>query len=321
MRIAFVYPGQGSLRDGMAAAWADHPAGDVFDAVGAHAGLDLRVLADDPGSASATAIAQPALFAAGLAAHDALLAAGVVPDVVAGHSLGECTAAVAAGVLDRDAGAQLVAERGRAMAAACRANPGTMAAVVRVDTGELERLVASVPDAQIANDNAPGQVVVSGPAEAVDAVAAKVADARGRTIALDVEGAFHSAAMAPAVVKVDALLKRLELADPRVALVTGTSGEVLRHADAVRRALVEGILAPVRWTAVQRRLADLEVDLLVECGPGGVLKGLAKRAIPDVDVLTVAGPDDVEAVVAYVADRHEPLRIPDDHLTATGATR
>jgi hypothetical protein len=163
MRIAFVHPGQGALRSGMAAAWRGHPAGQVIDEVGERAGLDLWTLADDPASGADTAVAQPAILAVSLAASRALTDAGIRPAFVAGHSLGECTAAIVGGALSVADGAEVVAERGRAMGAACRANPGTMAAIIKLDRDEVDRLVARVPDAQVANDNAPGQVVVSGP--------------------------------------------------------------------------------------------------------------------------------------------------------------
>lgn len=300
MRIAFLFPGQGSLRGGAARAWRGHTAHGRFASVGAVVGLDLERLADDPDSGASTAVAQPAILAASLAALDALEGIGVRPDVVAGHSLGEVTAAVAAGVLSTRDGAELVAERGRAMAAACRNQPGAMAAVMRVEDAALEGILRSVPDATVANENAPGQTVVAGPPRAVERVAELVREAGGRAIALDVEGAFHSPAMAPALVAVDRALHRLPTANPRVPLISGTSGTVLHTDAAVRRALVDGILAPVRWRAVQERLAQLECDLLVEVGPGGVLAGLAKRTLRGTPVLSVAGPDDVDAVAEHV---------------------
>lgn len=326
MRIAFVYPGQGSLTPEAVPAWEGQPEAAVIDAVGHGAGIDLWRTAATPDAGASTAIAQPAIHACSLAAHDALVTAGVTPDVVAGHSLGELTAAVAAGALSRGGGAALVAERGRAMAAACRANPGAMAAIIRMDADAVQELVVRVPDAQIANDNAPGQIVVSGPPEAIESLAAAAREAGGRVIPLDVEGPFHSAAMAPALVRVDAMIRRLALRDPDVALVTGTDGSVLRTATDVHRTLVDGILAPVRWVAVQRRLAALGVDVIIECGPGSALKGMAKRTIPDVPVLSVAGPDDVDAVVTRVAALRDQQPADTTHLDlptpiTTGADR
>ena len=224
--------------------------------------------------------------------------AGIHPDVVAGHSLGEVTAATAAGVLDRGDGARLVTARGDAMGEACAASPGTMAAILKLDLDEVAALVAEVPDAAVANNNAPGQVVVAGPPDAVDAVVEAAGAAGGRAKLLDVEGAFHSDAMAPAVDRVRAVLDDVDLHDPGPTFRSGIDGRERATGQAVADALVDGILSPVRWVDVQLALADLDVDLLVECGPGGILAGCAKRTVRDLPCVTVAGPDDVADLVA-----------------------
>lgn len=303
-RIAFVFPGQAAQREGMASAWAGTPHARAFELVGERMGTDLATAADDADACGAsTALAQPAIHAASMAAFDALADVGVHPDVVAGHSLGEVTAAVAAGVLDRRDGADLVVARGEAMGRACATSPGTMAAIVRLDLDTVEELVDRVPDACIANANAPGQVVVAGPPEAVDEVVALAKEHRGRGVPLKVEGAFHSAAMAPAVVRVDTLLRHLDLADPAVPVVSGIDAAPRTTRDTVARALVDGILSPVRWIDVQQALAADGVDLVVEVGPGGVLAGCAKRTIPDVPCVSVAEPADVAAVLEHLGER------------------
>lgn len=310
-RVAFVFPGQAAQRPDMASAWADTPHRAAFELVGERMGTDLATAADDAEACGrSTALAQPAIHAASLAALDALQAAGVEPDVVAGHSLGEVTAAVAAGVLDRTDGADLVVARGEAMGRACTASPGTMAAIVRLDLPEVEELVARVPDACVANANAPGQVVVSGPPEAVDQVVDAARERRGRGMPLQVEGAFHSPAMSPAVVRVDGILRQLDLIDPRVPVVSGIDGMPRTSADGVARALVDGILAPVRWTDVQHHLAADGVDLLVEVGPGRVLTGCARRTLDSIPCLPVAGPDDVADVLAALDEAAIDLREP-----------
>lgn len=299
MRTAFLFPGQAAQRPGMAGAWAGTPHHAAFGQVGAAMGQDLAALADDAEAcAASTAIAQPAIHAASLAALDALGAAGVRPDVVAGHSLGEVTAAVAAGVLTRADAAALVTTRGEAMGRACAASPGTMAAIVRLDLEVVEELVDRVPDACVANANAPGQTVVAGTPEAVAEVARLASEQRGRALPLKVEGAFHSAAMAPAVVRVDAALRHVDVRDPDVPVVSGIDGLPRSSGDAVARALVDGILSPVRWVDVQHALVADGVDLLVEVGPGGVLAGCAKRTVPDVRCVSVAAPEDVALVLA-----------------------
>ncbi|MBW3657537.1 MAG: ACP S-malonyltransferase [Actinobacteria bacterium] len=302
MRPAFLFPGQGSQRPAMASAWRGTPQERVFTEVGHAAGMDLRALADDADRCGAsTAVAQPAILAASLAAFDALTAAGVRPAVVAGHSLGEVTAAVAAEALSPADGALLVAERGRAMGAACAASPGSMAAVVRLDDDALETLLRRVPAVAVANVNAPGQAVLAGPPAAIERAGAAARELGGRLLPLDVEGAFHSAAMTSAVVRVDAVLRRLPVHDPTVTFLSGATAAALRTAGEVTRALVDGILAPVRWREVQEQLPGLGVDLLVEVGPGGVLGGLARRTVPGIPVLSVEGPGDVAEVVDALA--------------------
>lgn len=304
-RIAFAYPGQGSHRQGMVRAWAGTPSSDVVASVGACAGLDLLTLGDDATACGAsTALGQPAILAASLAADRALREAGVEPDVVAGHSLGELTAATAAGVLSLADGATVAAARGRAMGAACRATPGAMAAVVRLDPAAVEEHLTAFDQVVVANNNAPGQVVVSGALPQFDEAIASLRAAGGRVIPLDVEGAFHSPAMAPAIVALGRALHRVDLHDPVVPLVTGVDGSVLHHAADVRRHLVDGVLASVRWVDVQDRLLALGVDLLVEVGPGGVLAAIARRAHPGLEVRQVACPEDVADVAALVHARH-----------------
>jgi [acyl-carrier-protein] S-malonyltransferase len=301
LRVAFVFPGQGSYRPGVLAEWAGHPATAILDGFAERAGTDPRTLDADPTTGQRTADAQPTIMATSLVAWRALTDAGISPDLVAGHSLGELTATVAAGVLGIGDGAALVASRGRAMAAACAATPGGMAALVKLAPDAVEVLVAEDPDLVVANDNAPGQVVVAGTPDAIERIRARARDAGGRALPLDVEGAFHSPAMAPAVDEVAAVLEGLHLHEPHVPLLTGTTVEPLRSGRSVARALVDGILAPVRWRDVQQRLVQLGVEHFVEVGPGGVLAGLARRAAPDLQVHTVATPADATAVIGELA--------------------
>ena len=286
-RIAFVFPGQGSHRAGMASAWLPQAA-DMFTDLSDATGLDLVATADDADACGAsTRLGQPSITAVSLAALAALTDAGLAPDLVAGHSLGELSAAVAAGVFTPTEGVSLVAARGRAMGQACRSAPGTMAAVVRVDTETVEEVVATIDDVVVANINAPGQVAIAGTQAGIDAATEALRNEGGRVIALPVEGAFHSPAMTPAVVALTGALQWAPARDPEIGLVSGLDGAVRLTGSAVTRALVEGVLAPVRWVDVQHALRDAGVGLLVEVGPGGVLTGLAKRTLPDVRAVSV----------------------------------
>ena len=302
MTTAFVFPGQGSHRAGALAAWDGHPAADVLAAVDEGLGREVRALSADPTTGARTADAQPAIMAASLVAWRALVDAGVRPDVLAGHSLGEYTAAIASGALGVVDGARVVAARGDAMGAACGATPGTMAAVVKLHPDAVEVLVDGIDGLVIANDNAPGQVVVAGEIDAVAAVRARAKDAGGRALPLDVEGAFHSPAMAPAVDAVRAALDDVEVADPDLPVVSGTTAREVERAAPLAEALIAGILSPVRWREVQLRLAERGVTHVVEVGPGGVLAGLAKRTVPQLSIHTVATPDDLEPVVEVLAE-------------------
>jgi [acyl-carrier-protein] S-malonyltransferase len=227
-----------------------------------------------------------------------LRAAGLRPDVVAGHSLGEFTAAVVAGALSTHQGARVVAARGAAMAAACVAVPGGLAAVVKLAPAAVASLLDAHPDLVVANDNAPGQVVLAGPEAALAAARADVRQAGGRLVPLEVEGAFHSPAMRSAVAPLVRALDEVSVHGPEVPIVTGTEVRHLDTGPQVARALADGVLAPVRWREVQLSLAADGVTHLVEVGPGGVLAGLARRTVPALEVCSVATPSDAAALAA-----------------------
>lgn len=295
MRIGFVFPGQASHQAGMASAWLPDAA-ERYHQLAEIVGIDLPGTADDPEACSATAVAQPAIFATSMAALDALKAAGVRPTVVAGHSLGEIAAAVAAGCFEATDAARLVLHRGRAMERACEATPGGLAAVLGADAEQVAELLAAHRSVTIANDNGAGQVVIGGPATELGIAAAHLRDAGMRVRDLPVQGAFHTSAMAPVLPALTPWVAQAAPRDPAIEFVSGTDGGRLVDSAQVRRAVVEGPLAPVRWAAVQRYLAARDLDLLLEVGPGRVLSGLARRALPDVPCIPVNGPDDVRAV-------------------------
>jgi [acyl-carrier-protein] S-malonyltransferase len=305
VRIAFVFPGQTSYRPGALKPWHGHPATAVLDEVRRGSGRDVTALPDDPTTATPTTDAQSAVLATSLVAWRALVAAGVHPAVVAGHSLGEVTAAVAAGVLSVRDGAALVAARGAAMAAACERRAGAMWVVLRLGRDAVEVIVDGIDDAAIANDDAPGQVVVAGPPHAFAQLREVVRFAGGRVVPLTAEGAFHSPAMSGATPQLAATLARLRVRDPRMPVVSASTATPLRTGADVAEALVAGLDAPVRWREVQARLVALGVTDLVEVGPGGVLAGLADRSVPDLRTHTMAAPDDL----ATVLERLVPLRI------------
>jgi len=302
MKIAAVFPGQGSFSVGCVRAWSGSDDDGVLDAVSQATGFDVTAAGDDEGAGRRTAHAQPIIFAVSLAAWRALRRQGFAPDFVAGHSLGEYSAAAAAEVLPIDGAARIVATRGSATAAACRERPGGMAAVIRLAAAEVEEIVDGVDDLVVANDNAPGQVVIAGSAEALEAARERVDALGGRLVTLDVEGAFHSPAMGPAVAAVRAAFARERTSDPVVPFVSASRARVLRTATEAVSSLVDGILGAVRWRDVQLMLERKGVTDLVEVGPGKVLAGIAKRTVPGLRVHSVDVPAAVDEVLGRLRD-------------------
>jgi [acyl-carrier-protein] S-malonyltransferase len=194
--------------------------------------------------------------------------AGIEPDVVAGHSLGEYAAAHAAGSLGLDEGIRLVAERDRLMTEASEKSPGGMVAVIGADPEELGRILRGAEGVVAANYNTPRQTVISGERDALEAV---VAEIPGRKMPLRVAGAFHSPLMEGAAARMERLLAGVEFGEPRVPMVSAATGEVLRSAQAIRSALREQMLSPVRWVAVMERMFESGVDEIFEAGEDGTL--------------------------------------------------
>lgn len=264
--VAILFPGQGSHADGMDAGLRDDPL--------MVRGLEL--LGFDPFARlhDGTRFQQPALFLCSVVAWER---SGVVaPVAAAGHSLGEYAALVAAGALDFDAALRLVARRGDAMARAGEERPGSMVAVLGEDDDAV-RAAAAEQGLTVANDNAPGQLVLSGPVAAVEAIDASPL----RTRRLDVSGAFHSPLMAPAAQELAAALERVEVRAPRFPVIS--NGTAAPFGD-IRAELVENLLSPVRWRETVGVLRDLGADEFVELGPGSVLSGLVKRILREAGV-------------------------------------
>ena len=215
---------------------------------------------------------QLSVFAGSVSLLYRLRESGVEPDVVAGHSLGEYAAAHAAGSLALDDAVRLVAERDRLMNEASLANPGGMVALIGADPMEVARRAQEFPEEKgvvaAANFNTPRQTVISGEEEALRAVAGVLG---GRSIKLDVAGAFHSPLMLEASLAMDRLLGEVEMRDPEVPMVSAADGAVLARSDDVRLALREQMLSPVRWVAVIERFLELGVQEIVEAGQGGEL--------------------------------------------------
>ncbi|WP_017593724.1 ACP S-malonyltransferase [Nocardiopsis potens] len=250
-----------------------------------------------------TAVAQPLLVSAGMAAAVSLFGdletAAARADAVAGHSVGEFTAAALAGVLSPEDALALVAERGRGMAEAAAATATGMTAVLGGDRAEV---LAAIEAAGLtpANDNGSGQIVAAGTLERLAAFAEEP-PARARLRPLSVAGAFHTEHMAPAVQRVREVAGRVGAADPRTRLLSNRDGAVVESGGEYLDRLVSQISSPVRWDACTQTLADLGVTAIIELPPAGTLTGLAKRALRGVELLAVKTPDDLERAKELVA--------------------
>ncbi len=250
-----------------------------------------------------TAITQPAVFVHSCAVAHVLRDQGLAPSHVAGHSLGEYSALVAASAIDFRPALELVRERGRLMQHAGELEAGKMAAIIGMEDDSVTALCAELSpngDVVAANFNAPGQVVVSGTAAAVEEVA-RVAPDRGakRAIELTVSGAFHSNLMAPAAREMQTLIAEAELRMPQVPVITNVSAQPVEDVSQLREHLIAQITSPVRWTETMEYLAGAGVQRALEVGPGAVLKGMARRTKPAPEVQTVGKDEEIPAAVTW----------------------
>jgi [acyl-carrier-protein] S-malonyltransferase len=289
----------------MGSAWVEHPSWEVVDEASEVAGRDIgRLLLDaEQAELTLTANAQLATFVLSLVILDAIERLGLAPAACAGHSLGEYTALAASGALPFEDGVRLVGERGEAMHAAAQQRPGTMAALLGIeDDNAAIACQRAGGEVWVANYNAPGQIVIAGIAEAVSAagVIAKELGAR-KVLPFPVAGAFHTALMAPARPRLRNALAAVEFLESEVPVVTNVDAAAHLHADEWAGLLSAQLCSPVRWRQSLVALGDLGVTVLVEVGPGGVLTGLAKRTVPDLHALSVAAPDDLDALVEEAA--------------------
>lgn len=284
MSLGFVFPGQGAQEVGMVGdvAAVEPAAAARFEEASDALGLDLAgVVRDGPlERLNSTEITQPALLLASVALFDAWTArGGSRPTVVAGHSLGEYSALAVAGTLDFGAAVRLVHERGKLMQQAVPAGEGAMAAILGLDDDAVAACCAEVDGVVApANYNSPGQVVVAGAADAVGraADACKSQGAR-RTVLLDVSVPSHCVLMAPAADELAALLDAVELGDPTIPVVQNFSAAAATDVATIRANLLRQLVSPVRWAESVRTMAEGGARAFIECGPGNVLAGLARR--------------------------------------------
>lgn len=293
MKHAYVFPGQGAQFSGMGKDLYDNnlQAREMFEQANEILGFRITdtMFEGEAEELRQTRVTQPAVFL-----HSVILAKAleIKPDAVAGHSLGEFSALVAAGALSFEDGLRLVAKRAEAMQAACEANPGTMAAIIRLSDEVVEQICAEVSDPTYlsktvvaANYNCPGQLVISGGVEAVQSACEKLKSAGARrALPLPVGGAFHSPLMEPARQELERAIEEATFSTPVCPVYQNVDAEPHTNPEEIKRNLIAQLTAPVRWTQIAQKMVADGVDEFTELGPGEVLQGLIGKVNSEVKI-------------------------------------
>ncbi|WP_394232562.1 ACP S-malonyltransferase [Niallia oryzisoli] len=285
-KIAFIFPGQGSQTVGMGQSLAEsyQPSNEFF--LNADKKLEYplsKLIFEGPQSdLTLTSNAQPALLTTSIAILEYFKQSGITPDYVAGHSLGEYTALVAAGAFSFEEGVYAVHKRGEFMEIAVPNGEGTMAAVLGLDRDKLEAVTNEITESghlvQLANINCPGQIVISGTRKGVELAGIKAKEAGAkRVLPLEVSGPFHSELMKPAAEKLKAVLDEMDISDARVPVIANVSATEMTAASEIKEKLIEQLYSPVQWEKSVQKMLDLGVTTFIEIGPGKVLSGLVKK--------------------------------------------
>jgi [acyl-carrier-protein] S-malonyltransferase len=306
MKIAFLFPGQGSQAVGMGRAFADTSAAakSVFAEASEALGFDLARLAfEGPESElGLTANTQPAMLTVSVAAAAACAERGLVPDMAAGHSLGEYAALVVAGALRFADAVRIVRKRGQFMQEAVPVGVGAMAAIMGLEMTAVEAVCAEAAKGEVvavANVNSAGQTVIAGHRAAVERAVALAAQRGGRkSVLLPVSAPFHCPLMQPAADRLAAELAGIEVADPRIPVVRNVDAGITRGADEVVPFLIRQVVSPVRWSQCVERLAREGAAAFVEAGSGRVLTALTRRIVDGAKGLAVEDPASLDKALA-----------------------
>ncbi len=302
METAVIFPGQGTQQPGMGVPWRGHEAWSIVDRAEAALGEPLAgLLLDAPAEQLArTREAQLAVLLTSLVAWEAARSSVDGPLAFAGHSLGQVTALIAAGVMSLEDGVIFAARRAELTQAAADAHPGRMAALLGTTLETAQEACAAVPDGcWLANDNAPGQIVIAGTPDGLEAgiAAAKALGVR-KAMPLNVGGAFHTPLMQDAAAALEPVLADVALGTPTAPVIANDDGLAHAEGDEWRSRSASHVAVPVRWREVQLTLASLGATTLLEVGHGSMLAALAKRTLPEVTVTGIATPEDLTTIGA-----------------------
>lgn len=290
MKIAWVFPGQGSQTVGMGVDLQETLIGKTkFEQAQQILGWSVvEKCQEDEGELSRTLYTQPCLYVIESILGDLLREKGQAADLVAGHSLGEYSALYAAGVFDFATGLQLVQHRAQLMDTAAG---GKMAALMKFSRGQLEQAIAATPDIVLANDNSEQQVVISGTPEAVEKILSQIKVKRA--VPLKVSGAFHSPLMKTAAQQFEALLSAYEFTDAQIPVLSNVDPTPTRSGTVLKDRLIKQMTSSVRWREIMLQLRKEGISQGVEVGPGKVLTNLIKRTCPDLELANVSGIEDL----------------------------
>ncbi|MEC1520889.1 ACP S-malonyltransferase [Neobacillus niacini] len=312
-KIAFVFPGQGSQTVGMGHSLAEQypEVMQYFKKADERLSVELsKLIFEGPQEGlTKTVNTQPALLTTSLAILERFQKAAIKPDFVAGHSLGEYTALVAAGALTFEDGVYAVRKRGEFMEGAVPNGEGSMAAILGLDREPLSKVTAEVSDTgfpvSLANLNCPGQIVISGSRKGVELASASAKEAGAkRAIPLEVSGPFHSSLMKPAASELRQVLDELDMKDAGIPVIANVSANPMTKAEEIKENLIEQLYSPVLWEDSVVKMIDLGVDTFIEIGPGKVLSGLIKKINRSVKTYSISDEESCQSVIEALKEEN-----------------